>query len=143
MTESQNIEIKKLAVDTQVRMIQELVGVPNLTASDLGLSTEQLDIVMARHTFVLKSPGEPVISVNTTELLDIEGKTAPIETEPSADDVAEDATILPDLSDQSSPSSSPGTLSNVSSSTVSSVTVSSPVDSSSSTTVSISEALPT
>merc|ERR1712002_307054 len=100
MTEGQNTAIKKLAVDTQVRMIQELVGVLNLTASDLGLTTEQLDIVMARHTFVLKSPGEPVVSVNTTELLDIEGKTAPIDTEPSADDAAEDP--------------SPGTLSNVS-----------------------------
>merc|ERR1719431_1234412 len=141
MTEGQNTAIKKLAVDTQVRMIQELVGVLNLTASDLGLSTEQQDIVMARHTFVLKSPGDPVVSVNTTELLVIEGKTAPNNIEPSVDDVAEDATILPDLSDQSSPSSL-GTLPNVSS-TVSSVTVSSPADSSSSTTVSTSSALST
>merc|ERR1719430_1819769 len=114
MTESQNTEIKKLAVDTQVRMIQELVGVLNLTASDLGLTPEQLDVVMARHTFVLKSPGEPVVSVNTTELLNIEGKTAPNDTELSADDVAEVTTVLPlDPSDQLSQSSL-GTSSNVS-----------------------------
>merc|ERR1719233_2251217 len=137
MTESQNTAIKKLAVDTQVRMIQELVGVLNLTASDLGLTTEQLDIVMARHTFVLKSPGEPVVSVDTTELLDIEAKAAPNDTKSSADDVAEVTTILPlDLSDQLS-QSSPSTSSNVSSTvTVSSTTISSSAGSSSSTSVS-------
>merc|ERR1719431_278871 len=138
MTEGQNTAIKKLAVDTQVRMIQELVGVLNLTASDLGLTTEQLDIVMARHTFVLKSPGEPVVSVNTTELLNIEGKTAPPNTESSAD-VVEDATILPlNPLNLSSTSSSPGTLSNVSS-----TTLSSSAGPSSSTTVSTSSAAPT
>merc|ERR1719233_2263252 len=137
MTEGQNTAIKKLAVDTQVRMIQELVGVLNLTASGLGLTTEQLDIVMARHTFVLKSPGEPVFSVNTTELLDIEAKTAPIDKEPSPDDVAEVATILPDRSDQSSPSLTPGTFSNVSS-----ITSSSPANSNNSTTISASSAVP-
>jgi len=137
MTESQNTEIKKLAVDTQVRMIQELVGVLNLTASDLGLTSEQLDVVMARHTFVLKSPGDPVVSVNTTELLNIEGKTAPPNTESSAD-VVEDATILPlNPLNLSSTSSSPGTLS------VSSTTLSSSAGPSSSTTVSTSSAAPT
>merc|ERR1719370_1523034 len=142
MTASQNTEIKKLAVDTQVRMIQELVGVLNLTASDLGLTPEQLDVVMARHTFVLKSPGDPVVSVNTTELLNIEGKTAPPNTESSAY-VVEDATILPLIpSSQSNPSSSPGTISNVSSTTTS-TTLSSSADPSSSTAVSASSAAPT
>jgi len=134
MTESQNTEIKKLAVDTQVRMIQELVGVLNLTASDLGLTTEQLDIVMARHTFVLKSPGEPVVSVNTTELLDIKAKATLNDTESSADDVAEVTTILPlDPSEQLSPSSLRAS-SNVSTTvTVSSTTLSSSGSSSSTT----------
>merc|ERR1719430_1635302 len=126
MTERQNTEIKNLAVDTQVRMIQELVGVLNLNASDLGLTPEQLDVVMARHTFVLKSPGDPVVSVNTTELLNIEGKTAPPNTESSADVVEDVTTVLPlDPSDPDQLSQlSLGTSSNVSTTvTVSSTTL--------------------
>merc|ERR1712025_1392650 len=87
MTQDQNNQVKKLAVDTQVRMIQELVDVLGLSASELGLTTEQLDFIMARHTFVLKPPGEPVGGVNTTELLndadlpEIKPKVAPNGTE--------------------------------------------------------------
>merc|ERR1719315_133397 len=92
---------------------------------------------MARHTFVLKSPGEPVVSVNTTELLDIKAKAAPNDTESSADDVAEVTTILPlDPLDQLSQSSLEKS-SNVSTTvTVSSTTLSSSSGFSSSTTVS-------
>merc|ERR1719228_2893110 len=95
MTQDQNNQVKKLAVDTQVRMIQELVDVLGLSASDLGLTTEQLDVIMARHTFVLKPPGEPVVGVNTTELLNdadlpkIEPKVAPNGTDLTSANVSE------------------------------------------------------
>merc|ERR1712002_435602 len=102
MTEAQNNAIKKLAVDTQVRMIQELVGVLNLSASDLGMTPEQMEIIMARHTFVLKPPGDPVVDVNTTELLDIEGKSAPNDTESPVDDAEVTTVLSPILLDESS-----------------------------------------
>merc|ERR1719186_1643572 len=74
MTEEQNSQVQKLAVDTQVRMIQELVGVLGLSATNLDVTEEQLEVIMARHTFVLKPPGDVQSDVNedvlaVTELL--------------------------------------------------------------------------
>eukprot|EP00091_Calanus_sinicus_P004863 TRINITY_DN1522_c1_g1_i3.p1 TRINITY_DN1522_c1_g1~~TRINITY_DN1522_c1_g1_i3.p1 ORF type:complete len:211 (-),score=70.30 TRINITY_DN1522_c1_g1_i3:65-676(-) len=74
MTEEQNTQVQKLAVDTQVRMIQELVTVLGLTATDLGLSSDQWDTIMARQTFVLQpqedvAPVDPSVDGETTELL--------------------------------------------------------------------------
>merc|ERR1740137_34476 len=74
MTIDQNTQVQKLAVDTQVRMIQELVGVLNLSATDLELTAEQLDIIMARHTFVLKPPGNVQPEVATEK--EVEGTEA-------------------------------------------------------------------
>jgi len=74
MTIDQNTQVQKLAVDTQVRMIQELVGVLDLSATDLELTAEQLDIIMARHTFVLKPPGNVQPEVATEK--EVEGTEA-------------------------------------------------------------------
>merc|ERR1719186_1024986 len=82
MTEEQNSQVQKLAVDMQVRMIQELVGVLGLSATNLDVTEEQLEVIMARHTFVLKPPGdvqsdvyEDVLAV--TELLVEASDTTP------------------------------------------------------------------
>merc|ERR1712240_272691 len=140
MTQGQNNQVKKLAVDTQVRMIQELVDVLGLSASDLGLTTEQLDVIMARHTFVLKPPGEPVVGVNTTELLNdadlpkIEPKVAPNGTEltsTNASQTAEPSSTFTVSTISSTLSSISSTVS--SSSLVSSTTLSSTSQSESST----------
>eukprot|EP00092_Neocalanus_flemingeri_P041336 GFUD01045010.1.p1 GENE.GFUD01045010.1~~GFUD01045010.1.p1 ORF type:complete len:1669 (+),score=312.22 GFUD01045010.1:50-5056(+) len=64
MSEAQNVQVQMLAVDTQVRMIQELVQVLNLSADDLDLTEDELGTILARHTFVLRSPG----AVSTTML---------------------------------------------------------------------------
>eukprot|EP00092_Neocalanus_flemingeri_P002648 GFUD01002836.1.p1 GENE.GFUD01002836.1~~GFUD01002836.1.p1 ORF type:complete len:1672 (-),score=322.02 GFUD01002836.1:132-4439(-) len=64
MSEAQNVQVQMLAVDTQVRMIQELVQVLNLSADDLDLTEDELGTILARHTFVLRSPG----AVSTTTL---------------------------------------------------------------------------
>ena len=92
MTEEQNTQVQKLAVDTQVRnsefhfysflnllnlqgrMIQELVTVLGLTAQDLELSTDQWNIIMARQTPVLSlqqevMPEDAGGDDETTELL--------------------------------------------------------------------------
>merc|ERR1712240_569369 len=136
MTQNQNNQVKKLAVDTQVRMIQELVDVLGLSASDLGLTTEQLDVIMARHTFVLKPPGEPVVGVNTTELLNdadlpkIEPKVAPNGTDLTSANVSETteltsaieaSTVSTTVSSLSSMSTSVATSSSIQSSTTGSI----------------------
>merc|ERR1719470_800704 len=103
MTEEQNTQVQKLAVDTQVRMIQELVTVLGLTAQDLELSADQWDIVMARQTFVLPkeevTPEDASEDNETTELLTtteenlvISGKEAPDVTTLSANEDAEPVT---------------------------------------------------
>jgi len=131
MTQDQTNQVKKLAVDTQVRMIQELVDVLGLSASELGLTTEQLDFIMARHTFVLKPPGEPVGGVNTTELLndadlpEIKPKVAPNGTELTSTNASQTA----EPSSAFTVSTISSTLSSISSSISSTVSSSSLVSS--------------
>jgi len=72
MTEEQKYQVQRLAVDTQVRMIQGLVGVLGLSATDLDLTEEQLEVIMARYTFLLFPPSGDVESE-----LSIVGKEAP------------------------------------------------------------------
>eukprot|EP00092_Neocalanus_flemingeri_P017774 GFUD01019231.1.p1 GENE.GFUD01019231.1~~GFUD01019231.1.p1 ORF type:complete len:1097 (-),score=213.54 GFUD01019231.1:132-3056(-) len=76
MSEAQNVQVQMLAVDTQVRMIQELVQVLNLSADDLDLTEDELGTILARHTFVLRSPG----AVSTTML---SNRTLPFDDETS------------------------------------------------------------
>ena len=51
-------QIHRLAVDTQVCMIQGLVGVLGLTATDFKLTKEQLETIMSRPIFVFKPHGD-------------------------------------------------------------------------------------
>merc|ERR1719470_110066 len=155
MTEEQNTQVQKLAVDTQVRMIQELVTVLGLTAQDLELSTDQWDIVMARQTFVLPpkeevTPEDASADDETTELLTtteenlvISGKEAPDVTTLSANVDAESVTEdLVETTDVPLIVPSSTTSSTTASTTASSTTTTIFVSSTTSSTTSVATPVP-
>merc|ERR1719466_285306 len=149
MTEEQNSQVQKLAVDTQVRMIQELVGVLGLSATNLDVTEEQLEVIMARHTFVLKPPGDVQSDVNedvlaVTELLvealdttpktelAIDGKVAPENIQTTTENVnTVNSLDVDQAANEPAPSSSsaPPALSTTSTSSTSTSTSTSPVSS--------------
>jgi hypothetical protein len=64
MTERQNLAIQELATDTQVRMVQELIDILDLTPQNLDLENHQFEDLVNKKTFDVYGDGLPNVEIN-------------------------------------------------------------------------------